>query len=63
MLLTEDIKQIEEQGDDERRGRQALTMWAQSHGKFDLRLLLDGLGEIRRKDIVDLVNRHVCRDD
>ena len=58
LLYSDDIAEIEEKTTQEKyQSIESLRIWRQTHGTFDLELLIDTLKQIRRKDIArDLVD-------
>ena len=58
LLHSDDIAEIEEKTTQEKyQSIESLRIWRQTHGTFDLELLIDTLKQIRRKDIArDLVD-------
>lgn len=62
MNIVEDITSImnEHQGD-KMQAVTCLEMWRQSNGRFHIDLLLESLLELRRKDIIETIQKYIRR--
>ena len=62
LALVEEIGSImAKPSDDEKRGRDALELWAQFNGGFDIQILLRSLKKLLRNDIYNDVWKIVSR--